>query len=1089
VKAQLVTVLALVLSVFVSPTTFATTTDYVDFEVLVVIYTHYEYDTVEKTLGDQDKIDIHNLLDGQKEFVWRASNCNCNFAYVWDEDVDVVVIPGDDQGGNTLTPDFSQGDPYNDFYDYGGGALQISDERVALDLDGLADLSQYSLVIVFWAHEPTDEYYAAHAGGTWGVDYVVDHKPWLEDAGFISIPLFAKNVDWDYLNGVIKHECNNYLFSVFLESGLQTLENPTIFPDPEDPAQCTYMIDTIWDFRFQSLKHVSVQNWLALDDRWAKERAATDTDGDGIPDNAADPSTPGPLAITEQKLGTSTSSGDSDTDELSELDELVATYHDPADPLDPDTDGDLTEDGDDPFPLYNMTNEDFLEGAPTVDGTIEAAEWVEIAHFNGTAADLNGTCYAAWEGNSLYLAFEIVDDQVDTQFTGDDSENFNDLVQVKIDAGLDGWRHMLTQYNYRLRIIPKDDGYGECEMWCRDFYADSPNDPWHTVDTSALTAKYTITASGYMIEVEIPESALDGLSVGSGEQVRLSFGVDDFDPVQWDWRRYDVFTGYTWDETGFVVINLTSGGGPGGGVETVGQWTSGSSHDEESGTDRLLVLTVHCEDGNSGTMNATGATYGGEAMTKVDDYSYTDDYEAYVAVFVLDDAGINAASGTSFNVTWQQSPSATAAYSSVFLQNVNQSSPTGATSGAGSTNSTVSASSLATSDGDMVITVGTVGNSGDYTSVGSGFTEAIEVSPSSADGVAAYKSATGANETPSVTHSNVNRHVVLGLVVKAGGGGGEDTTPPEPDPMTWATVPYATGSTSISMTATTATDDSDVEYLFDCTAGGGHDSGWQDSTTYEDTNLSPSTQYSYRVMARDKSANQNETGWSGTESATTQAGGGGDVTLLGSWVANSSHTKPSGTDRALVLTLHVEDGDGTFTASSVTYGGQTMTKVVDQSATSTGYYAYVAVYVLNEAGVAAASSGTFSITWTGGSAPDEAWYASAFFENVNQSVSPTNWTDASNGGTTNPITIGSLGNNSGDKVVATGMCGQGGYNADYDDDFNAGFTKGGEAVVNSTATTIVGHKAGTGSSESPVLTWSGSSFNRQAGAAIVVPHN
>jgi hypothetical protein len=96
-----------------------------------------------------------------------------------------------------------------------------------------------------------------------------------------------------------------------------------------------------------------------------------------------------------------------------------------------------------------------------------------------------------------------------------------------------------------------------------------------------------------------------------------------------------------------------------------------------------------------------------------------------------------------------------------------------------------------------------------------------------------------------------------------------DTTPPSPDPMTWATVPYSTGDSSIEMTATTATDESGVEYYFECVLGGGNDSDWQDDPTYEDTGLNASTEYSYRVQARDKSANQNATAFSSTESATT----------------------------------------------------------------------------------------------------------------------------------------------------------------------------------------------------------------------------
>jgi len=96
----------------------------------------------------------------------------------------------------------------------------------------------------------------------------------------------------------------------------------------------------------------------------------------------------------------------------------------------------------------------------------------------------------------------------------------------------------------------------------------------------------------------------------------------------------------------------------------------------------------------------------------------------------------------------------------------------------------------------------------------------------------------------------------------------EDNTAPTPNPATWSTVPHKTGARSISMTATTASDINGAEYYFECTAGGGNDSGWDD-TTYEDTGLNPLTQYTYRVKTRDKSPNHNQTGWSSEEAATT----------------------------------------------------------------------------------------------------------------------------------------------------------------------------------------------------------------------------
>jgi hypothetical protein len=124
------------------------------------------------------------------------------------------------------------------------------------------------------------------------------------------------------------------------------------------------------------------------------------------------------------------------------------------------------------------------------------------------------------------------------------------------------------------------------------------------------------------------------------------------------------------------------------------------------------------------------------------------------------------------------------------------------------------------------------------------------------------------------TNADKNKeYAYIDDVVIAGALLGPDFDPPTPDPMTWAEVPQAVGSTSISMTASTAVDPSGVEYYFTCTAGAGHDSGWQDSATYVDTGLEPETTYTYTVTARDKSIDQNETLPSADASVTTAAAG------------------------------------------------------------------------------------------------------------------------------------------------------------------------------------------------------------------------
>jgi RHS repeat-associated protein len=77
---------------------------------------------------------------------------------------------------------------------------------------------------------------------------------------------------------------------------------------------------------------------------------------------------------------------------------------------------------------------------------------------------------------------------------------------------------------------------------------------------------------------------------------------------------------------------------------------------------------------------------------------------------------------------------------------------------------------------------------------------------------------------------------------------------PTPNPMKWATTPYASGPESIVMMAVEAQDpDGGIQYYFKNVTvnDGSHDSGWQSARTFRDDNLTPDTVYEYRVKARD----------------------------------------------------------------------------------------------------------------------------------------------------------------------------------------------------------------------------------------------
>jgi hypothetical protein len=205
--------------------------------------------------------------------------------------------------------------------------------------------------------------------------------------------------------------------------------------------------------------------------------------------------------------------------------------------------------------------------------------------------------------------------------------------------------------------------------------------------------------------------------------------------------------------------------------------------------------------------------------------------------------------------------------------------------------------------------------------------------------------------------------------------------------------------------------------------------------------------------------------------------GGGTVAILGSWASGTTHAKESGTNRALIFIAHGES-TSSMNLSSVTYGGQTMTKVGEYNYNAASGWAYATVYILGEDGIAAASTSTFTPTWTF-PAPGNSGYASVFLSNVDQTAS-TGATD-SGGSTSNPVTTSSaLTTNDGDMVILAATCGQAGSYT-----LNNGFTEGIDQTMGGTVTGVTGHKSATGANETPSATYSGA-INRQMIIGCVV---
>jgi len=195
---------------------------------------------------------------------------------------------------------------------------------------------------------------------------------------------------------------------------------------------------------------------------------------------------------------------------------------------------------------------------------------------------------------------------------------------------------------------------------------------------------------------------------------------------------------------------------------------------------------------------------------------------------------------------------------------------------------------------------------------------------------------------------------------------------------------------------------------------------------------------------------------------------GTNVALLGSYTTSTNttsytHATPAGTNRILIYHGTHNDSGTDSTINTITYGGQTMTFVGQQSVGS-GPYNSVSIFYLNEAGIVAAGSSTVAYTWTPEGTPDRQIHATAFFSNADQSNPIDGYVDAEDAAANVTLATAAITTTDADMVIAVSNCGQ---STTYTP--NNGFTEGFD-TTNSAHTATGIYQSATGANLTPSVT-------------------
>jgi hypothetical protein len=192
------------------------------------------------------------------------------------------------------------------------------------------------------------------------------------------------------------------------------------------------------------------------------------------------------------------------------------------------------------------------------------------------------------------------------------------------------------------------------------------------------------------------------------------------------------------------------------------------------------------------------------------------------------------------------------------------------------------------------------------------------------------------------------------------------------------------------------------------------------------------------------------------------------------WTTGLTHTAGAGNDRILVFVVGHEDNQDVL-VNAVTYGGRSLTRV-DGALAGTNSRVRIEIWYLNEAGIAAATNGTFAVTYNG-APPGTQLFAAATYRNVDQTTPITaSSINSTNASTPDPLPTPVVVTSDGIAIAAAINGNAGSFS------WGNGWTEGTDQSVGTSTGSSADHPETAGGSD----TASATSTNQNRQAIVVV---